>query len=190
MSLTIHNFSFRISDHQICSNLNLSTDSSLNLIWGKNGVGKTTFLRMLKEKWGKIEHSFSEQEISYMTATSYGLLPELTGKELLELMKISKNVSLQENKIYLSSLFQKCLITKTKTFSNGMKQIFRYYLHTFWNPKLLLLDEPFQYLDDENTKLICDDLEQRKLRSCIFLSAQKNEVKKLNFDNIIGLPYL
>lgn len=176
----------------LLKNYNHIFTPSLNLIYGDNGTGKTTFLRLISG-----EHILSDslltlndrpltQEIiksfSFMPLNTAGLLPLLSGQELLFLFSRFRNCPLKENGVFQSALFQKCLELTSGNFSNGMRQIFRYYIHTFWDPQVLFIDEPFTFLDNTNSRIIKNDLTIRRTSTVIFLTNQAANVSDLEFD--------
>ncbi|MBY0516479.1 MAG: ATP-binding cassette domain-containing protein [Bacteriovoracaceae bacterium] len=185
MMVKIKSLSIQIDNNFILNHYSKDILPSLNLIYGGNGKGKTTFLNLLENhqvSYGKI--TLNEiNDISFFHLQSNGLHDEMVCEDILRLFCIQKNKPLDKNDVYNSSIFQKCLPQKGMTLSNGMRQIFKYYLHTFWHPQLLLLDEPFSFLDSQNKDLIINDLMKRKDESIIFLTSQSK------LDEISGIDY-
>lgn len=183
MPLKVKNLNFRLNNNQIIFNFNHEFSASLNLIYGENGIGKTTLLEFLTS----LPEINCPAKFSYMPINSNGLIPTSTGLEILSLFAAIKKLSPQQNRIYQCDLFQKCLHTNSASFSNGMRQIFKYYLHTYWNPEIILIDEPFSFLDKKNSNLVKEDLNLRKKDSIIFLTTQSQTIEGLEFDTILEL---
>lgn len=183
MRLTIKDLTLRNQKQIILGKFSYSFGPSLNLIWGENGSGKTTFLRMLSEPALKLSQIYLDDitKISFMPLSTQGLLPDLKGKEIVSLWCDFKKVNPVKNEISECDLFNRCLELKTSEFSNGMRQMFKYYLHTFWTPELLLIDEPLSFLDKKNREIIVYDLDQRRNRSIIFITNQE-EVPGIQID--------
>lgn len=175
MRLTIKDLTLRHQKQNILGNFSHVFGPSINLIWGENGSGKTTFLRLLSDPSLKLTQINREDifKISFMPLSTLGLHPEMTGKEILDLWCDLKKTRPVKDEIYDSELFQRCLGLKSHEYSNGMRQIYKYYLHTFWNPELLLIDEPLSFLDGKNKGLIIQDLIARREKTIIFVTGQE-----------------
>ncbi len=187
--LIIKDLSLRLQGQMVLTKYSNDFTPSLNLIWGENGSGKTTFLKLLSQDSMKPENILliGIKKISFMPLNTNGLLGSISGGEILELMCELKKASIVDNNVYSSELFQKCLTTKAENFSNGMRQIFKYYLHTFWNPELLLIDEPMSFLDSKNRLIISGDLNDRKCNTIIFITHQSPDLSELNIDTRMEL---
>lgn len=175
MRLTIKDLTLRHQKQIILGNFSHSFGPSLNLVWGENGSGKTTFLRLLSEPALKLAQIdlIGISKISFMPLSTQGLHPDLTGNETLSLWCKFKRTEFVKNDISDSEIFRRCLELKTSEYSNGMRQIFKYYLHTFWDPELLLIDEPLSFLDKNNKEIIINDLLERRNQSIVFVSSQE-----------------
>lgn len=184
MKFSFSNLSFTVNGQLYLRDLSATLGPSVNLICGRNGSGKTTLLRLLANFEIQKSHLAAEgiDKISHMPLSTAGLLGNISGKELLDLFAKLKQCDPVQNSIYYSPVFQKCLELSTSEFSNGMRQLFKYYLHTFWNPDLILLDEPLSFLDKENQKLILGDIKERSARAVIFLTHQESEIADLDFE--------
>lgn len=189
--------SLEINQKLVLNNLNLNPTNSIVLIFGANGTGKTTLLKILHgdltQENNKIHLNQipitkqNTHEFSFFALNTLGILPDLTGEEHFNLIQNCKKIINFENEIYHSEIIKKCFKTKGQDFSNGMKQMFKYYLHSYWNPKCLFLDEPFSFLDPYNQNLMKKDLEKRKNHSLIFITHQTNKIEGLTIDQTIEL---
>lgn len=174
MNIYINDLSLTINSADTLRGLNLHLKPSVTVIHGGNGVGKTSFLRLLATP--VTTHRSIQLEgvslVSFMGVSSAGLTDELRCEEILALFCKLKRASVQPNPIYDGSTLKSVLPLRTSELSNGMRQLFKYYLHSFWNPDVLLLDEPFSFLDEENRTLIVNDLMQRKQNSIVVIATQ------------------
>lgn len=136
--------------------------SSIVVLKGKNGCGKTTLLKMIL---GLI--AADGGKIKYNDATYAGLIEEpafdysLSGRKNIELLlkKINENY-LDDllTKFDLRSYFYK----KVKTYSLGMKQKLAIIFLALKNPDFLFLDEPINSLDSNSVSVVRKIIEERK----------------------------
>lgn len=134
---------------------------------GKNGAGKTTFMRMVTGFAAPLEGSMelfgsSELEKQRVRIGSLieqpGLYGKMTAKENMEIIRrnlgITKKHAVDEilEFVKLSNTGKK----KVKNFSMGMKQRLGIAIALFNNPDFLILDEPINGLDPAGIKEIRD----------------------------------
>lgn len=158
------------------------------LIEGENGTGKSTLLKVFA---GFVEAKSSlilfrgqpvseikGHQFSYFTTTSQGLLSEFTGREHIELVAKSLQlnadfVSLKITEFKKLELFNEILSKPVSDFSQGMKQLLRLFLHLFFEPKIIFLDEPFLYLSPKLKEFIQSKIEILSDSSLVFITDQK-----------------
>lgn len=127
---------------------------------GKNGAGKTTFMRMVAglaaptegtmELFGSTELEKQRKRIGTLIENP-GVYANMTARENLEVIR--KNFGITEKQavddmlefVGLSDTNKK----KVKNFSMGMKQRLGIAISLFCNPDFLILDEPINGLDPE-----------------------------------------
>lgn len=132
---------------------------------GKNGAGKTTFMRMVAglaaptegtmELFGSTELEKQRKRIGTLIENP-GVYANMTARENLEVIR--KNFGITEKQavddmlefVGLSDTNKK----KVKNFSMGMKQRLGIAISLFCNPDFLILDEPINGLDPEGIKEI------------------------------------
>ncbi len=145
---------------------------------GKNGAGKTTFMRMVSglatptagsmTLFGKTELELERKRIGSLIE-SPGVYPNMTAKENLEVVRrvfgITKKHAVEEI-LLLVGLFNTSN-KKVKQFSMGMKQRLGLAVSLMRNPDFLILDEPINGLDPSGIKEIRELLqklnEERKI---------------------------
>lgn len=162
--------------------------SNLYLLEGENGKGKTTLFRIISgidiEYEGEI--FFNNKKINYKDVFYYNidfnLYDILTVKGNLKV--ISTNYLPLIRKLSLEYLLDK----KVNELSKGEKARIGIVKAILLNKPILLLDEPFSYLDLENSKLIFELIEEYSKDHLVILINHKytelnNEIKnKINLD--------
>ncbi len=130
---------------------------------GKNGAGKTTFMRMIAglaaPSAGSItlfgsEH-LEKQRIRIGTLIEHpGFYPHMTAQENLETIRLSLGIPERERTKKLLELtgLSDTGKKKTKHFSMGMKQRLGIAISLLRNPDFLILDEPINGLDPAGIK--------------------------------------
>lgn len=150
-------------------NFNLNKGEIVCLL-GKNGVGKSTLIKIiigiLKKDSGEIKINnidINSDEIKYKM--SFGYVPDefnafdyLTGFEYFNfIINIYKINTGDTNKRldYLIDLFdiREYINKKIETYSKGTKQKIMIIASILHNPKVLILDEPFNGLDIETIEI-------------------------------------
>ncbi len=134
---------------------------------GKNGAGKTTFMRMVAGLASPAEGSMelfgsTDLETQRLRIGSLiehpGLYGKMTAKENLEVVKRSLGIT-EKNAVEDMLEFVRLSDTgkkKVKNFSMGMKQRLGIAIALFSNPDFLILDEPINGLDPAGIKEIRD----------------------------------
>lgn len=167
--LTLKNISLQIGKHQLLSHASASFSASqIHLIEGRNGVGKSSLLKMmagiLKPQVGSVLFDEVEMEnelFTYKVATGMGLFIErpvfyshLTVKDNIRLQAAYYQRNFHDVNDRLMSLFgfERLLQEKAAKLSMGQKQLLGLSLCFVHEPKLLLLDEPMSYLDKAAVK--------------------------------------
>lgn len=134
---------------------------------GKNGAGKTTFMRMVAglaapaagsmELFGSVELEKQRQRLGTLIEQP-GLYGLMTARENLEVVRRSLGITGRHavdemlEFVGLSQAGKK----KVRNFSMGMKQRLGIAIALFRNPDFLILDEPINGLDPEGIKEVRD----------------------------------
>ena len=138
-------------------------------ILGPSGCGKTTLLRILAgletPSTGEfhIQQADQKKPLQSMVFQEQGVIPWLTVEENvafgLKMRKVSKKVVKERTKYYLEKVgLEKFAKLYPKELSGGMKQrvsIARAFAN---DPEILLMDEPFAALDEQNKFILQEEL--------------------------------
>ncbi len=172
-NIDIVNKSIRIKGKQV-----VFLDKGINLITGKNGSGKTTFINYLTRKKEELlgnysyvsqtHHAYNCSTIDYLfKGEDYDndLLDKYLGLFSIEHVKDCKNV---------------------KTLSGGELTKLTLIREFMKDNNLLILDEPSNHLDDHSTKVLCDLISEKEKRSAIILvSHDRRLLDNLDVNNEI-----
>lgn len=139
------------------------------VITGKNGQGKTTFLRLLNKELdylGSVKLDESElKEVSrdniYSEYLSYMpqdviLSPYVTFNTLIK----GLGIIMSENDLLLINALGVPRDIKINTMSNGQKQKVALLMTLFRDTKIILLDEPFNNMDQKSIEAVLNYFEQ------------------------------
>lgn len=173
-----------INGKQILKNINLKLEpGKLYGLEGHNGSGKTMLLRLCCDL---IKPTSGEVIID--KGTTFGVLIETPGfmfnetayNNLKFLADINKKISKKEIEKVLDDVGLKDVKNiKTKKYSLGMLQKLAIAQAIMENPDILLLDEPFNALDEESCKKIKALLLQQKERGAtiVIVSHELNIIR-------------
>lgn len=167
-------------NNELFSNIDIELNSGERLIvTGKNGVGKTTLLKILASQLisdtGSIHLnsncystlSFLEvkKSISWVNSEDHGLYPKLSGLDNIKYFSRVLNIPTLELEKKLKpwkeiDFFNKALGEKFSLCSIGMKKVLLLFCLTMHDPKVIIMDEPFKSFDPENKEKITTLLNQ------------------------------
>lgn len=155
--ISIHNLDVSYDgETKVLDGLNLELkENSIHGIVGLNGSGKTTLLNSIyglqKINHGNInwnEAKLTKKEISYLVTENF-FYSNITGSEYLSLFK---NGDFEMNK--WNELFSLPLNDIIDTYSTGMKKKLAIMGVLKQNKSIMILDEPFNGLDIETSRII------------------------------------
>ena len=156
---------------------------------GQNGAGKSTLMKCMCNLINMDEGTISickedvvkqrEKALSYVSCMieGPGLFENMTGKENLELMATLNHAS-KEKLHEMMEFTQIGSQLKTKAvsqYSMGMKQRTGLAVALMKEPKVLLLDEPMNALDEDGVNLIYKVLKEEKERGACIIMATHNK---------------
>lgn len=156
----------------------------VNCIMGYSGCGKTTLLNHLchyfisKEK--KVSYIFQEDR----------LIPWKTIKENLELIyKIHNKSNFSPDNLLNRLNLYEYRNYYPNQLSGGMKQRINIARALIYNAEIIIMDEPFKSIDENNKKIIIDIIQKNNLANnitTIMVTHDKEEAIKLS-DKVIVL---
>ena len=177
------NFSFAQQQKQFFNNLNIEfVLQSINFIQGKNGAGKSTLLQIFSGKMSrdhllqgqlKIDTTLYDLSQSAQIAEVVAFVPQNFNEVLVDAYSFHENLQFARmphcpslgalpQSQPLPSLIEKYGIDyniPVSLLSGGQRQILSILMVLARSPKILLLDEPTAALDEKNTKLVMDFLQ-------------------------------
>lgn len=159
--LKTNNISKVYGGNKVVKNINMNIEKgAIYGFIGKNGAGKTTFMRMVAglaaptegsmELFGSTELEKQRKRIGTLIEHA-GVYNNMTARENLEIVRRSFGVT-EKNAVTDMLAFVGLADTgkkKVKNFSMGMKQRLGIAIALFCNPDFLILDEPINGLDPE-----------------------------------------
>jgi ABC-type nitrate/sulfonate/bicarbonate transport system ATPase subunit len=173
----IKGLNFSYNGFTIFKDFTFECDSSLILLMGPSGCGKTTFLKIISKSLydGVSYQIFDAPEKSYLVLQDDALCPWLTGlHNIVNFVNIdAENLS----KIPLFNHIESFIYKKACNMSFGQRRMIELLRAVAFKPKLLLLDEPFNYMDIESRRIISDELLNliNSKQTKIVLSSHYNE---------------
>lgn len=202
MKIIIDDVSKNIKKLPIITNVSLHLESGkIYGLRGKNGAGKTMLLRLIcglvLPTSGKITIDNLELGKDLSFPDSLGILIENPGlitnysgiKNLMTLASIKDEID-QHTIIDLMNYFDLDPNDnkKVKNYSLGMKQKIGIISAVMENPKIILLDEPLNGLDEESTQKVLALLTNRKEKGALIIVASHDK-EELDFlaDEIIEM---
>lgn len=166
---------------QALKNVNLSIETGMFGLLGRNGAGKTTFMKVLATLLPKSEGSVAicgkNVEDAAKIRKIVGYLPQefsmygnMTVYEAMDYLGVLSGLSKSQRKQRIPKLLCKVNLQedqkkKVKTLSGGMKRRLGIAQAILHNPKVLIVDEPTAGLDPEERvrfrNLLCEIAEER-----------------------------
>ncbi len=199
MIIEIKNVSKKFKKTEVLKNVSMTlSEGTIYGFVGHNGSGKTVLLKLicafLEPSSGEIlfdgeniikNNKFPPSTRALIERPTF--ISELTGEENLELLaNIEKKVGTEEIELTLKKVG--LIEDKDKLyykFSLGMKQKLGIAQVLMEDPKIIILDEPFNGLDEESTKNIRNLLlEEKKKNKLIILATHIKEDMELLCDEI------
>ena len=189
--IKLDNVSKVIKDKNILVNVNLEfKEGQSYLVKGHNGSGKTMLLRMicgfLKPTDGKVIY---DKEYSYgvIIENPAFFLNETAMYNMKYLADINKRIGKEEIEKWLKKFnLLEFRDKKVKTFSLGMKQRLALCQAFMENLDVILLDEPFNAIDEDNLNIVYDVLKEQRDAGKIIVIASHIE-NNFNYDSIITM---
>lgn len=188
MKIKVVDYHKKIQGHDVLTNINLTLNSGhIYSFVGRNGSGKTMLLRaisgLILPTTGEVyvDNDRLGKEISFPNDTGIFIdepryLGYLTGFENLQMLAaIRKKISDEEIKEWMDKLLLSVNKLKFRKYSAGMKQKVGIIQALMEEPKLLILDEPFNTLDEESVLILKEILIKLKQQGTLIIITSHNK---------------
>ena len=174
------NLTLGYGNQLVIKNLDISLNFSKNYeITGKNGSGKTTLIMCISNNFigNTFNSNIRRKDTSLMEiGSSPSLMPELSLLENIKYFLFNDNI----NEKMISNVLNKYELESFKSdlvrdFSSGMVKRSEIAIADLKNPKVLCIDEPKVYLDENGVDLLLNLITKReKEGSTSILSSQES----------------
>lgn len=195
MKLVIKNLSKKFKDNVILDNINLAfEEGKVYGFTGRNGSGKSVLLKLICGFYSPTTGNISLDDWDYTSNNEFPkdtraliekpkFLPELTGYENLELLaSVQNKIGRAEILETIKKLnLEKEANKKYSKYSLGTKQKLGIAQVLMENPKMIILDEPFNGVENATTEEIRKLLMEEKKKGKIIIIAShiKEDINSL-----------
>lgn len=189
MKLEIKNITKKFDNVEILKNVNLTmTDGHIYGFIGRNGSGKSVLLKIICGFYQPTSGTILLDGENYLENNEFpkdtralienpNFLPDLTGFENLKLLASIQNKITEKD--ILDTLEKLNLMSekdkKYSKYSLGTKQKLGIAQVLMENPKLIILDEPFNGIDNNTVNKIRKLLEKEKQQKIVIISSHIKE---------------
>ena len=191
--LKTENLSCKRGENIVLNNINFSIRSGETLIIkGRNGSGKTTLLRILSNFITSYEGKVLFNDVGISDDNLYNskfnligqknsLKENLSIKKNLELWDILFNEALNHAKLLEQNNLYHLINKDVSSLSDGQKKCISLHRLNYNKCDLWFLDEPFVFLDEVNTNLLIEKINQfNENMGTVILTSNINLPKKFH----------
>ena len=191
--LKTENLSCKRGENVILNNINFSIKSGETLVVkGRNGSGKTTLLRILSNFITSYEGKVLFNDVGISDDNLYNskfnligqknsLKENLSIKKNLELWDILFNEALNHAKLLEYSNLYHLINKDVSSLSDGQKKCISLHRLNYNKCDMWFLDEPFVFLDEVNTNLLIEKINQfNENMGTVILTSNINLPKKFH----------
>ena len=194
MKITINNLTKKFQDEIVLNNINMTLESgNIYGIIGQNGSGKSVLLKIICAFYIPSQGEVLIDNINYCNGKNFpknlralieknAFLPDISGFNNLKLLaKIENKITDEEinESLKIVNLYEE----KDKMFSKysmGMKQKLGIASALMEDPEIIILDEPFNGIDEESKEKITNELIKIKNNKIIIITSHiKAEITSL-----------
>lgn len=194
MKITINNLTKKFKDEIVLNNINMTLESgNIYGIIGQNGSGKSVLLKIICAFYTPSQGEVLIDNINYCNGKNFpknlralieknAFLPDISGFNNLKLLaKIENKITDEEinESLKIVNLYEE----KDKMFSKysmGMKQKLGIASALMEDPEIIILDEPFNGIDEESKEKITNELIKIKNNKIIIITSHiKDEITSL-----------
>lgn len=199
--LTINNISVKAQHKSLVENISINADGAQVIgIVGPNGAGKTTLLKsianlidhegevLFEEVPMKSLSALKRTEVISYCGSADEILTELSVEDVLEYSRYGKDQDseLLKRVIDLFEL-ERLLVQPVNSLSGGERQRLNLACSVYQNSKIILWDEPTNYLDPKHVDILENIVkENMKDKTIIIVSHDINFLLDIS-DRVIGL---
>ena len=180
--MLIKGLNFSYNGHEVFRNFSFQSDANLILFMGPSGCGKTTLLKIISNNLTQNLNYQILQTSSkpFLILQEDALSPWLSGIDnITRFLNISKNV-LEDYGLFTHT---KSFIDKKACYmSYGQRRLIELLRSICFQPDLLLLDEPFNYLDYKSRTIVSETLRKlinRHKTRIVFTSHYNEDIGEL-----------
>lgn len=199
MYLEIEELTKIIGNETVLDHITLSMDvGKIYGLWGKNGSGKTMLIRaicgLIRPSSGKViidsevlgEKQDFPQSVGALIENP-GFIDKYTGYQNLKILaEIKKEIGKEEIEAVLEKVgLQEQKHKKYKKYSLGMKQKLGIAAALMEKPRLILLDEPTNALDEASVKMLHNLLLEYKQEGALIILASHDREELEQLSDII-----
>ena len=187
------NLTLGYKNQLVIKNLKISLNFSKNYeITGRNGSGKTTLIMCISNNFigNTFNSNIYRKDTSIMEiGSSPSLMPELSLLENIKYFLFNENI----NETTISNVLDKYELDSFKSdligdFSSGMVKRSEIAIADLKNPKVLCIDEPKVYLDENGVDLLLNLITKReKEGNASILSSQESIGAFMSIERSINL---
>ena len=191
--LKTENLSCKRGENIVLNNINFSIKSGETLVVkGRNGSGKTTLLRILSNFITSYEGKVLFNDVGINDDNLYNskfnligqknsLKENLSIKKNLELWDILFNEALNHAKLLERNNLYHLINKDVSSLSDGQKKCISLHRLNYNKCDMWFLDEPFVFLDEVNTNLLIDKINQfNENMGIVILTSNINLPKKFH----------
>ena len=191
--LKIEDLTCKRGESKVLNNINITIKSGETLVVkGRNGSGKTTLLRILSNFITSYQGKVSLNDLSILEDNLYNnkfnligqknsLKDNLSIKKNLELWDIIFNETLDHAKLLEHDNLDHLINRDVGSLSDGQKKCISLHRLNYNKYEFWFLDEPFVYLDEVNTHLLIEKINQfNENMGIVILTSNINLPKKFH----------
>jgi NitT/TauT family transport system ATP-binding protein len=152
-TLRIEGLSYSYRGLEVFKDFSLHSKTKITVLRGASGCGKTTLLKLLS---GNLQPdratTMPETKGSCLVLQEDSLFPWLTGIENISKLTKIDEVTFRQHPMY--ALIAKFVDRKACRMSYGQRRMVELFRAIVFRPRFLYLDEPFNFLDEDNMGLV------------------------------------